>query len=692
MHHAFDRRLPPSTLLLTVLAVGPVLAQQNADEPAAAELAAVRVVGSAEKTKGSVTLDAKGLPAAVTVIGREDIERTNVGRDYTDLLRRVPGVNAYSFGQGDIGSPIKMRGFTGTGAHGGDVAIYVDGVPQNFPSANQGGPGMSDLSWLTPDMIERIEVIKGPFSALYGDQNRAGAINIVTRDRGESSIGLSAGSYGSGRGTAVLSSEHGAARSFVVADLYRTDGYRDNSGVARGNLFAKASLDTGDALWALRGSYYKSDWDAPGYLSFASLVNGTVKPSDRDPNAPPLFGDAERYGLVLTRRPARGEEGWHASAFAEHYEKRRANPAGGNPNGYNVQNDDRAVYGGRAQYHLGIGAKAAITAGAELRADRGTGINQRWDTPAGPGANVNNHWDLDLLTYGLFAQAQWQVLESFKLVGGVRRDAFDYRIDNLKLPAASVDYDASVTTPRAGFVWSPLKTLDVYANVGEGFRSPAERELSPPGPLGPVGAAGGTSFPDLKPPKVKARDVGFNARLGTQWTLSAAAYHTVNKSEIRETTPGSGVYAGIGDTTRNGWEVDARFDVTEAFSLYASYGNVKGRINTPVNAGQDLISGLPEHTYRLGGEYTAALAAGLLRANADVFQLSGAPYYVGASPVPLYSRIYTRYDLRVSLERNRVRYAVYGVFQPHAFAGEQAGATVDPRPRADVGVALTYTF
>ncbi len=131
------------------------------------QLPEIRISGSGEKPKGSLTIEASGLPAAVTVIGREEIERTNVGRDYTDLLRRVPGINAYSFGQGDIGSPIKMRGFTGTGAHGGDVAIYIDGVPQNFPSANQGGPGMSDLSWLTPDMIERIEVIKGPFSAVY---------------------------------------------------------------------------------------------------------------------------------------------------------------------------------------------------------------------------------------------------------------------------------------------------------------------------------------------------------------------------------------------------------------------------------------------------------------------------------------------------------------------------------------------
>jgi hypothetical protein len=58
-----------------------------------------------------------------------------------------------------------MQGFLSL-THGADVAVYNDGVPQNVPSSAI-NHGMDDLSWLTPDMIERIEVIKGPFSALY---------------------------------------------------------------------------------------------------------------------------------------------------------------------------------------------------------------------------------------------------------------------------------------------------------------------------------------------------------------------------------------------------------------------------------------------------------------------------------------------------------------------------------------------
>ncbi|MBN9420957.1 MAG: outer membrane receptor protein [Candidatus Accumulibacter sp. 66-26] len=687
--HLAARLLPPSLIAAAcVLPAAPVAAD--------AELGEVRVSAVGEKPRRAISLQAGALPAAVTVIGREEIERTNVGRDYSDLLRRVPGINAYGFGQGDIGSPVKMRGFTGTGAHGADVAIHVDGVPQNLPSASQGGPGMSDLSWLTPEMIERIEVIKGPFSALYGDQNRAGAINIVTRGGGESSVGLSVGSHGTARGTLVAAGGDGAApdgvRTFAVADIYGSDGYRDNSESARGAFFGKASLRVGEALWALRANYYRADWKAPGYLRYADLLSGAVAPSARDPYAPPLWGDAERFGLVLTRAPARGEEGLRATAYVEHYDKSRANPVGGNVNALNVQSDRRAIAGGRLLYNHAFSPRAALAVGAELRSDRGSGINRRWDTSAGPGATYLSYWDLDLLSYGVFAQGQYRLLDDLKLVGGLRADAFDYRIDNRKLPAASLDYRASVTTPRAGFVWSPLPTLNIYANIGEGFRAPAERELSPAGTPGPLGATGGGATAGLAPPKVKARDLGFDALLGARWKLSASAYRSQNRNEIRETTPGSGVYAGVGDTTRNGWEADLRFFASDALGLYGSYGRVKGRIDTPLVAGQTLIAGLPEHTWRLGAEYAVPHAGGTLFLNGDAFYLSGAPYYSGTDPGPLFSRPYTRYDLRATFAQGRWRYTAWGTFQPRDFASEQAGSTLDPRPKAELGLGAVYRF
>lgn len=673
-----------------------VLAHQSAFAADTA-LPEMAVRASAEKPQSAVTLQNSGLPSRVTVIDREEIERTNVGRDYTDLLRRVPGINAYSFGQGDIGSPIKMRGFVGTGSHGGDVAIYVDGVPQNFPSAAQGGPGMSDLAWLTADMIERIEVIRGPFSALYGDQNRAGAVNIVTRNSALSNIGIAAGSFSTLRGNAVYSGEHGPIRSLGVAELYNTDGYRDNSDITRGNLLAKGSLVSDGAIWALRGNYYRADFNSPGYLAVNDLDSGRVNTRSRNPDAPPLFGDAERFGLVLTRTPLGSESGLFATAYVEHYTKERALPVTGLRTALNVQNDRRWIAGARGVYNLALNDKAAIAFGGEFRSDQGDGVNQRW-LNGNPTDNYTFNYDLKLLTYAAFVQGQYKVLKSLKLVGGVRHDQFDYSIGNRKFPASSVsDYNKGVTTPRAGLVWTPLPNLDLFANYGEGFRSPAERELSPGRALGPLNQiAAVLNNPDLAPPKVKARDLGFNARLGSSWQLAAAKYWTKNQQEIREQPAGSGNFISVGDTRRDGWEVEGRFFATPDLDFYASFGRVKARVLNPLVPGQDLIPGLPEDIAKFGFAYSTSAGGGRLFVNGDAAYISGQPFYVGSSPEPGFTRIYTRYDLRLGYDIGKMRYLAYATFQPIKYGSEQAGApasaALDTRPYADLGVGVRYFF
>ncbi len=104
-----------------------------------------------------------------------------------------------------------MRGFATQGTHGADTAVYVDGVPQNIPSIQSiASHGAVFLEWLPPELIGGIDVIKGPVSALYGDQNRAGAVDIRTRDGGDatpSSVSVSAERYGLRRTALVLSNK-----------------------------------------------------------------------------------------------------------------------------------------------------------------------------------------------------------------------------------------------------------------------------------------------------------------------------------------------------------------------------------------------------------------------------------------------------------------------------------------------------
>lgn len=643
--------------------------------------------------RSKVTNDSTGLPSAVTVITKEEIDTLNVGRDISNVFRRVPGVVANNIDQGETGNGFRMRGFATQGTHGADTAVYVDGVPQNMPSSQAGaGHGPAYLEWITPDMIGRIDVIKGPISALYGDQNRAGAVNITTQTGPvPSSVGLALESYGGRRASLVLSTEFSEIQSLLIADSYRTDSYRRDGKVARDNLFWKLSTRVGDGLYSLRINHYQADSSAAGYLLLPDLQRGAVDPRSTQFNLPG-YSSGERTGLVFNRTPAVGEAGWSATAYVENFERIRGTTSGSVQ--HTVGADDRHFFGGRLSQNFVFDDRASLTLGGELRRDDGDATRRVWISGA-PTANHVNNQRLDLLTYGFFAQGQYKLAPHIKLLGGVRRDWFDHDIENRKLPGASTAYKDGVTTPKLGAVWSITPTLDVFANVAEGFRSPAAEQISGSGATGPLGAAGGTVF-DVSPSKVKSHDIGFTITPAPDWTASGAVYHTLNQDEIVAQPDGS--FRSVGDTTRRGFELETRLRLGSSWSVYGSYGRIlEARINNPLpNTGARLS--VPEHQVKLGAEYRQRAGAGRLTLNADAYLTAHNPYYVGTPQTQLRTMpTYTRYDLKATYDIEKLQFSVFAIFQPRRFAsdiayGTSAGLLISPQPRTQLGASVRYFF
>lgn len=638
--------------------------------------------------------EARALPGSVTTVTAADIAGINVGRDISNIFRRVPGVVANNIDQGDTGNGFRMRGFATQGTHGADTAIYIDGVPQNIPSSQGGaGHGPAFLEWMTPDMIANVDVIKGPVSALYGDQNRAGAVVIATREGGAatpSSAALALESYGGRRASLTLSNDFGDVRSLLVADRYRVDGFRHGAGNDRANLFWKLSRTVGDGVYSLRASWYRSEYAGSGYLLLPSLEAGL------DPHATqfdlPGFGDARRASLVFNRRPVAGDAGWFATVYAEDFERSRAITTSTTQHTYGY--DDRGIYGARAGNTWVFGEHAVLTAGLETRKDSGDAYRRQY-VRLQPSANYVNNQDLDLLTYGVFVQGQYRVLPNLKLHGGARYDRFDYNLVNHKLPAASTDYTGSAVTPKLGATWQAADGLEVFANVAEGFRSPAAEQISSSGSLGPLGAPGGRINAGIDPSKVRSHDFGFNLRPGASLALSGALYYIRNDDEIVNTAPD--VFVASGQTTRKGLEVDARWQASRALSAYLSYGRIlRAQLDNPAPGAGARLS-VPEHTWKAGAQYRAALGAGSLGLNGDVYVTAGNPYYMGT---PLRQRdmpTFVRYDLKATYDLGKLQYALWATLQPHAFAsdiayGTTAGLLVSTVPQRQAGASLRYFF
>lgn len=704
-HAARALGLAACALLATHAAAQATASATQTPPPGPTTLPQVTVTGQdtrvdLQATRKEITIDSTGLPSALTVVTPEDIATLNVGRDISNIFRRVPGVVANNIDQGDTGNGFRMRGFATQGTHGADTAIYVDGVPQNMPSSQAGaGHGPAFLEWLTPDMIGGFTVIKGPVSALFGDQNRAGAVDMRTAHGGDvpSSVGLAFDTYGGKRATVVLSNvfstspEAPQIQSLLIADVFRTHSYRRDAHTDRDNFFWKLSTRVGDGLYSLRINHYRSDSRAAGYLLLGDLEAGRISPRSTQYNLPG-FGNGERTGLVFHRAPSVGEEGWYATVYGETFERERGIATSAVQ--HTVGSDDRNFYGGRFAYNLVFGYRASLTAGTEVRRDRGEAQRQIWRNWA-PTPNYINAQTLDLLTYGIFVQGQFRPVDNLKLLGGVRRDWFDYDIDNRKLPAASTNYHAGVTTPKLGVVWTVLPRLDLFANMAQGFRSPAAEQISSSGATGPLGAPGGTVY-GVAPSKVKSHDVGFTATPLRNWSVSGVAYHILNEDEIVAQADGS--FRSAGETTRKGYEIETRWQATPAFSLYASYGRIlEARANNPLpNTGPRLS--VPRHLFKGGVEYRQPLAGARLTLNADAYLSAGNPYYVGTPQIVQQTMpTYTRYDLKATLDWKRYQWTAYAVFQPHRFAsdiayGSSAGLLVSPQPETIFGVAMRYFF
>lgn len=133
-------------------------------------------LGQVSVTAGGYAQQVEDAPASISVIGREQIEERYY-QDVTDVLRDVPGVVVTGGGSGDNGTDIVIRGMPAS-----YTLILVDGKPVSTRETRPNGSAGFEQSWLPPvQSIERIEVIRGPMSTLYGSDAMGGVINIITR-------------------------------------------------------------------------------------------------------------------------------------------------------------------------------------------------------------------------------------------------------------------------------------------------------------------------------------------------------------------------------------------------------------------------------------------------------------------------------------------------------------------------------
>ena len=653
----------------------------------------VTVFGDAEPDKISISRDVRALPVYSSLLQEVELRRRTY-REPAEMIRSLPGVDFVYYGQGGIPSGPSVRGYTDRN-FGQDMAGHLDGIPLNI-SGFVASHGALDLTSILPDSVDRIELIRGPLDARYGDFNRGASINYVSKDIiARPSLALNIGSFGAWRaaGTYGWSPSGANGPSFYSSvDGHRIGGYSDRQGLEHFKSFSKFSLPFGTNDIAVTAATFWSEWEAPSYIDRALLENGTLDDQQAVSQTDGGGQNSELFSVRYRRAPATPNE-LSATFYARRLDWQRfRSDFLISPTQTQVhQTDKRWTYGYRVEKSIGhrlFGRPSMFVAGTTLqRDDADTRIANTLDRTL---LRVTDEGPLLLTSLAAFAQETLQVANRLKVMGGLRYSHVDYEIgDALRAAGTFVaDYSDTQVSPKAGVAFSPIRKVDVYVNVATGMRSPTPRTevRNSIGSLDRVEIADTASY-----------EGGVRALLFDRLDLHGNVWRADNTNEVRAIPPGT-EFESLGKSRRKGGGLDARYFVGPTTRVFASVSWLQARLLTPVTPAANRLPDIPDFVHQIGLETGVPLPD----RSAQSLVLSTDLSFYGEKDLnttgTLKSDRYSRLTFRAVYERSdRYRVHVGGFAYPGSRTGESAflfGSRVGvrPNPGLSLDTGLTYFF
>ncbi|WP_426194179.1 TonB-dependent receptor family protein [Massilia sp. DWR3-1-1] len=510
------------------------------------------------------------LPAAIDVVDAARIRDGQMRVNASEALAAVPGLVAQNRQNYAQDLQISSRGFGARSAFGvRGVRLISDGVPATMPDG-QGQPSAFNL-----DMAERIEVLRGPFSAIYGNHS-GGVIQLVTRDgegRPTLESTVSGGSYGSSK---IDVNAQGAASGIgyvLDASRFDTDGYRAHSAATRDQGFAKLTMRPaeGGKLTLVANTLRQDATEDPLGVTWATYQRDPrAGETDTTDTQTPKRTLADRYA---TRKDIRhtqaglawdqqfGDDRLHLMVYGGNRQVRqfqafsKAFQAASTHSG-GVVDFDRDFYGADVNYAfvraLG-GGKLTTTVGLDYghSSDARKGYENFIGNQFGVQGNLRRDEQDVLSSLDPYAQTEWKG-GAWVLTGGVRHSRLTVRVDDAFLgngnDSGGVNY--SHTTPVLGALYKIDPNLNVYASAARGFETPTLNELFY------SGTGGGFNF-GLKAAESTHLEVGAKAIVGGSTRINAALFQvrTTDELVVDSAAGGRTSYKNASKTLRQGAEV-----------------------------------------------------------------------------------------------------------------------------------------
>ena len=498
------------------------------------------------------------LPAAIDVLNREEITSGQPRVNASEALVAVPGVvanNRQNYAQ-DL--QISTRGFGARAAFGvRGVKLIADGIPASMPD------GQGQAATFNLDVAERMEVLRGPFSAIYGNHS-GGVIQLFTiepRDNPSVDAGFAAGSYGTRKEDITAQGKLEGLGYVLNTSRFSTDGYRDHSAATREQAFAKITGKPDDAsklTFTVNGLWQHNTQDPLGL----TLAEYKSNPRGVDPVATQYNTrksiDHLQGGVAYERRF--GADLLQLSAYTgqrsvTQYQAIPPSALAVTKGSGGVVDFDRTFYGYAARWIAigqALGGKLTTTTGFEYDASKDNRMG--FDNKNGVKSTLRRQEADNVESIGAYVQSEWQ-RGQWSLTGGLRYNIVKFDITDQYLLNGNDGGSRNYTkaTPVLGVVYKLTPAVNLYASAAKGFETPTLNEMFYSG-------NGGSFNFGLNPARSNHYEVGAKAFIGENSRLNVALFQITTDDElvVDSATGGRTSYKSVGKTLRQG--IEASFD------------------------------------------------------------------------------------------------------------------------------------
>ncbi len=531
--------LPPISVQGATLDVKPSGPAATASEPAAPDAPA----SAPKETVDGVPIEKVG--SSVSVVTRADIERQQI-RNAAEALRSLPGVSVSQSGTPGSVTVVRIRG-----AESRHTLVLIDGV-----EVNSGTDGFFDFSNLTADDIERIEVLRGPQSGLYGNGALGGVINITTKS-GKGPLTLrtqvEGGSLNSTRLGAQLSGGNANAWGSISATAFRTSGFNistagdEKDGTRIGSFAFKGGFALSPDFKIegnFREQHTQSGFDKLTYFPFSGVYRGFIVPGDA-----PYIGDARTRVAGISASLDTFGKRWLHNFYLQGADTLR------------LDTSTNVLETNSTNYKFGYKSTLLLQDSRDAQVRHYlTGLVERRTE--------------------LFHQPAFSTTEYARhrnsFAGEIRGEYFKSLFLGVTLRHDQNDTTRDFTTWNVnGSYLVPGGVFRVHASAGTGVKYPSFGDLY--------------GFfqnylpnPALKPEEAKGYDFGIETKLlGGRAVVDVTYFHVDLQNEISITCPpptfACSPYNLSGLSLRQGIEVSGRLAVTQQISLGAAYTYLHAR-------------------------------------------------------------------------------------------------------------------